>query len=374
MTKKIKLLTVVGTRPELIRLSSFIKKSDSFFNNIIVHTGQNYDFNLNKIFFDDLNLKEPKYFLKLSGNSTIETISNILVNIEKIILQEKPDAFLILGDTNSCLSIYVAKRYKIPTFHVEAGNRCFDQRVPEEINRKIIDSIADINITYSSISRNYLIRENFPPDRIIKVGSPMREVIEDNKLKIESSDILTRLKLTKNLFFLVSCHREEIIDNNSTFNDFCSILNALDKKYRFPIIISTHPRTEKKIKQSKIKFSKDIKFLKPFSFSEYMSLQKNAYIVLSDSGTINEESSILQFPAIKLRGSNERPEAMEEAATIMVEMHLERILQAINILKNNKLNVQNKIVDDYSSCNFSEKIIKTIHSYLNYVNSYVWMK
>lgn len=375
MIKKLKLMVVLGTRPEIIRLSSFLNKSKPFFELILVHTGQNYDFNLNEIFFNDLNLKKPKYFLKSKSNTTIQTISNILVGVEKVILKEKPEAFLVLGDTNSCLSIYVAKRYMIPTFHLEAGNRCFDERVPEEINRRLVDSISDINMPYSTHSKNYLLNENFPSDRIIKVGSPMREVINDHFPKILKSNILEKLHLIKNNFFVVSCHREEIIENKILFTKFIDILNFLAKHYKLPIIFSTHPRTKEKLNKLKLKINNLVKIYDPFCFSDYIKLQKDSFIVLSDSGTINEEASILKLRAINIRTTNERPEAMEQAATIMVGIDLNRILQSINILKNNKnsqLTINN--VTDYFEDNFSEKVIKSIHSYTNYVNTYVWYK
>lgn len=372
--KKIKIITVVGTRPELIRLSSVINKLDLLCDHILVHTGQNYDFELNEIFFNDLGLRKPKYFLNSSDQNNIKTIANILVGIEEILSNEKPDAFLILGDTNSCLSLYVAKRMKIPTFHVEAGNRCFDERVPEEINRKIVDHIADINMTYSTISRNYLINENFPPQRIIKVGSPMLEIINNNLSNIEASKILKKLNLKKNKFFIFSCHREEIIDSEEMFSKFINTLNKLANKYKHKIIISAHPRTLKKITNSSSHLNTLIQIHPPFGFFDYINLQINAFVTLSDSGTINEEASILNIPAINLRETNERPEAMEEGSSLMVGMDIDRIFQSIELLTGIKRDKKINKVFDYDSDNFSEKVVRTIYSHINYVNTYIWHK
>jgi UDP-N-acetyl-L-fucosamine synthase len=376
MNKKIKIITVVGTRPELIRLSSVISKLDENCDHILVHTGQNYDFELNEVFFNDLGLKKPAYFLDASADSSTKTIANILVGVDEILDKEKPDAFLVLGDTNSCLSLYVAKRKKIPTFHIEAGNRCFDERVPEEINRKIIDHIADINMTYSSISRDYLIKENFPAQRIVKVGSPMLEIINNNLLSINSSQILEKLSITKNKYFVVSCHREEIIESPIMFSKFINTLNEMAKKYQFTIVMSTHPRTLHKLKKNHIQLDPLVIIHPPFGFFDYLFLQINALVTLSDSGTINEEASILKIAAINLRETNERPEAMEEGSTIMVGMDTQRIFQSIAMLikgKNGSLSTV-KIVKDYDSDNFSEKVTRTIYSYINYINTYIWHK
>jgi len=371
---KIKIVTVVGTRPELIRLSSVINKLDILFDHILVHTGQNYDYELNEIFFNDLSLRKPKYFLNASAQNSIKTIANILVGVEEVLVKEKPDAFLILGDTNSCLSLYVAKRLKIPTFHIEAGNRCFDERVPEEINRKIVDHIADINMTYSTISRNYLVKENYPPQRIIKVGSPMLEVINKHLEKINNSKILKKLNLNKKNFFVVSCHREEIINSDTMFNKFIRILNKLAETYNKKIILSTHPRTLKKINKSSIELSSLVYLHQPFGFIDYVNLQINSLVTLSDSGTINEEASILSIPAINLRETHERPEAMEEGTTLMVGMDLKRVIHSVEVLIGNGEISKAYMVKDYSDENFSERVIRTIISHINYVNTYIWHK
>ena len=374
MKKKFRIVTIVGTRPEIIRLSSIIKKFEIYFEHYLIHTGQNYDFELNEIFFKDLNLKKPYLYLNCAGDDAVTTIGKILIETNKSLKSLKPDAVIILGDTNSCLSALSAKKLKIPIFHLEAGNRCFDQRVPEEINRKIVDHISDINLTYSSLSREYLISEGFDQDRVIKVGSPMKEVISDNLKNIKKSKILSKLKITKNKFFLVSFHREENIET-SNLDDFLTSLNEIIIKYNLPIIFSTHPRTKSKLVQSKIKINKKISIIKPLSFSDYIKLQLNALCVLSDSGTISEESSILDLTAINLRNSHERPEAMEEGTVPMTGCDKKNILRTIDILieqKNN--NYKNKIVNDYNDENVSDKIVRIIVSYIDFINKNLWKK
>jgi UDP-N-acetylglucosamine 2-epimerase (non-hydrolysing) len=375
--KKFKVLTVLGTRPEIIRLSRIIYKFDKSFDHILVNTNQNFDYNLNKVFFKDLDIRKPDYNLKSAGSTSIQTISKVLIDIEKIILKEKPDAFFILGDTNSSYSLLVAKKYKIPTFHYEAGNRCFDMRVPEELNRKLIDTISDINLTYSESAKNFLIKEGFPINRILKIGSPMKEVINFYKDKILSSKILQKQGIKKNKYILISFHREENLDYKNNLNNFITLLKKLIKLYKLSIIISTHPRTRKKLnKFIKInKNNKKILFLKPLSFSDYNNLQINSAIVLSDSGTINEETSILKFLSINLRENTERHEAMEESITLMSSLDVNRILTQVNYLINNKdenLNINE--VKDYEHDNVSEKIVRTILSYTSYINREVWKK
>ena len=323
--KKLKVCTVLGTRPEIIRLSRTLPKLDIFCNHILIHTGQNFDYELNKVFFDDLKIRKPDYFLNAATDNSVETISKIMFLVEKILIKEKPDAFLVLGDTNSCMSAISAKRRQIPVFHVEAGNRCYDQRVPEEINRKIIDHIADINLTYSSIARENLLREGLPTDMIIKIGSPLCEVIKFYRPKIEKSKILKTLKLKENQFFLISCHREENIDSETNFEKFSTMLNSLALKFNFPLVVSTHPRTRKKIQKTKKKFHPLIKFLKPLSFTDYVKLQMKCKAVLSDSGSITEEASILNLKALNIRETNERQEGMEEAVVPMTGFNMERI-------------------------------------------------
>ena len=374
MKKKFRIVTIVGTRPEIIRLSSIIKKFEIYFEHYLIHTGQNYDFELNEIFFKDLNLKKPYLYLNCDGDDAVTTIGKILIETNKSLKSLKPDAVIILGDTNSCLSALSAKKLKIPIFHLEAGNRCFDQRVPEEINRKIVDHISDINLTYSSLSREYLISEGFDQDRVIKVGSPMKEVISDNLKNIKKSKILSKLKITKNKFFLVSFHREENIET-SNLDDFLTSLNEIIIKYNLPIIFSTHPRTKSKLVQSKIKINKKISIIKPLSFSDYIKLQLNALCVLSDSGTISEESSILDLTAINLRNSHERPEAMEEGTVPMTGCDKKNILRTIDILIEQKNNdYKNKIVNDYNDENVSDKIVRIIVSYIDFINKNLWKK
>lgn len=375
--KKLKVITVVGTRPEIIRLSCILIAMDSHeaIEHILVHTGQNYDYELNEIFFDDLGLRKPDYFLDAAGSSATETVGNILIKIDPILEKENPDAFLVLGDTNSCLCAIPAKKRKIPIFHMEAGNRCFDQRVPEETNRKIVDHVSDINLTYSSIAREYLLREGIPPDRVIKTGSPMYEVLHKFNDKINSSDVLEKLGLEKYKFFVVSAHREENINNSKNFSGLMDTLNQISDKYDYPVIFSAHPRTRKMIDNQKIKMHKNIQLLKPLSFSDYNALQMRAFAVLSDSGTISEESSILNFPALNIREAHERPEAMEEASVMMVGLVPERIIQGLSILQKQQRDSRSfREVYDYTMPNVSEKIVRIILSYTDYVNRLVWRK
>lgn len=375
--KKLKVLTVVGTRPEIIRLSRVVAKLDTSdsFHHILVHTGQNYDYELNQIFFDDLEIRKPDYFLNINTLSLGASVGEIIRKSEEVFIKEKPDALLILGDTNSCLSAYMAKRMHIPIFHMEAGNRCFDQRVPEETNRKIVDHISDINLTYSDIAREYLLREGFPSDRIIKTGSPMFEVLNYYMPKIRKSKILTKLKLTRYKYFLVSSHREENINNRKSFNSFVDLLNTIAEEYKYEVILSTHPRTMKAIEKKGIRLHKLIRLEKPFGFSNYISLQLNACAVLSDSGTISEESSILNLPALNIREAHERPEAMEETSVILTGFNKERVLQGLAQLKfHNRTKRNFRLVSDYSMPNVSDKVVRIIISYLDYVKRNVWKK
>jgi len=373
--KKLKVLTVVGTRPEIIRLSQVIKKLEESeaIDHYLVHTGQNYDYELNEVFFEDLELKKPDYFLNAATENAVETIGNILMKIDPVLEEVKPDAFLVLGDTNSCLSAYAAKRRHIPVFHMEAGNRCFDQRVPEELNRRIVDQIADINLVYSDLAREHLIREGFPSDRVIKTGSPMYEVIQSKTKEIEKSQILSKLDLKENEYFVISAHREENINSEKNFNGLVESINAIAEKYQLPIIFSTHPRTRKKIESKGIKLHPLIRTEKPFGFIDYIKLQLNAKAVLSDSGTISEETSILKLKALNIREAHERPEAMEEATVMMVRLNKERIFQGLEILeKQNKETI--RPVSDYLVPNVSEKVLRVIVSYTDYVNRVVWGK
>ena len=373
--KKLKVMTVVGTRPEIIRLSAVINKLDKSeaIEHILVHTGQNYDYELNEVFFEDFKLKKPDYFLNSAVGTAIETIGNILINIEKVIDKEKPDAFLILGDTNSCLTAIAAKRRHIPIFHMEAGNRCFDQRVPEETNRKIVDHVADINLTYSDIAREYLLREGLLPDRVIKTGSPMYEVIKSKLGDINNSNVLNKLNLEKNKYFVVSAHREENINSERNFLNLVESLNVIADKYKFPVIVSTHPRTRKMIEEKEVKFNPLINLLKPLGFNDYVKLQIESKVVLSDSGTISEESSILKFRALNLREAHERPEAMEEASVMMVGLKKERILQGLEILETQEKDTLREVYD-YSMPNVSDKVLRIILSYTDYINRNVWRK
>jgi UDP-N-acetylglucosamine 2-epimerase (non-hydrolysing) len=368
-------MTVVGTRPEIIRLSAVINKLDESeaIEHTLVHTGQNYDYELNEVFFKDFNLNKPDYFLNAANGTAVETIGNILIKIDPVMEEVKPDAFLVLGDTNSCLCVIAAKRRHIPIFHMEAGNRCFDQRVPEETNRKIVDHTADINLTYSDIAREYLLREGLPADRVIKTGSPMFEVLNSRIEDIEKSDVLERLGLEEGKYFVVSAHREENINSEENFFDLVDSLNAVAEKYKMPIIVSTHPRTRKMIELKGIQFNPLIKTMKPLGFNDYVKLQIKAKAVLSDSGTISEESSILGFRALNIRQAHERPEAMEEASVMMVGLKKERILQGIEVLENQAKDTL-RSVGDYSMPNVSEKVLRVILSYTDYVNRVVWGK
>lgn len=372
----LRVMTVVGTRPEIIRLSRVLTKLDQYTDHILVHTGQNYDYELNEIFFNDLGIRKPDYFLEAAGANAAETIGQTIVKLDPVLAKEKPEALLILGDTNSCLSAIPAKRRKIPIFHMEAGNRCFDQRVPEETNRKIVDHISDINLTYSDIAREYLLREGLPPDRIIKTGSPMFEVLNHYREKIERSDILTRLGLAREDYFVVSAHREENIDSDRNFGKMVSILNSLAETYGKKVIFSTHPRTRKRIETLGMSFHENIEFLKPFGFSDYVHLQQHALAVLSDSGTINEESSILNFPALNIREAHERPEGMEEAAVMMTGLELDRVHQGLAVLADQGRGKDRLLrqVADYSMPNVSDKVVRIIISHTDYVNRNVWKK
>lgn len=373
--KRLKVLTVVGTRPEIIRLSEVIKRLDETdsIEHILVHTGQNYDYELNEVFFKDLGLRKPDHFLNAAGSNATTTIGQIIINIDSVLEKEQPDAFMVLGDTNSCLCAIPAKKRHIPIFHMEAGNRCFDQRVPEETNRKIVDHISDINMTYSDIAREYLLREGLSADCIIKTGSPMFEVLNANMEQIDASTVLSKLSLLKEKYFVVSAHREENI-NSGNFDKLVNTLNLVAEKYQLPIIVSTHPRTRNKINEKGIQFPPLIQLMKPLGFHDYNHLQKNAYAVLSDSGTISEESSIMNFPALNIRDAHERPEAMEEASVMMVGLNEERILQGLVLLENQKRGIQRTLrpVSDYSMPNVSDKVVRIILSYTDYINRVVW--
>jgi UDP-N-acetylglucosamine 2-epimerase (non-hydrolysing) len=373
--KKLKVMTVVGTRPEIIRLSAVINKLEESeaIEHTLVHTGQNYDYELNEVFFNDFNMKKPNYFLNAATGKAIETIGNILIKIDPIMEEVKPDAFLILGDTNSCLCAIAAKRRHIPVFHMEAGNRCFDQRVPEETNRKIVDHLADLNLTYSDIAREYLLREGLPADRIIKTGSPMFEVISSRSEDIMNSNVLERLELEEGKYFVVSAHREENINSEVNFKNLVDSLNAIAEKHEIPIIVSTHPRTRNMINEKEVDFNPLITLMKPLGFNDYVKLQINAKAVLSDSGTISEESSILGFKALNIRQAHERPEAMEEASVMMVGLDKDRILQGLAILETQEKGTL-RLVSDYSMPNVSDKVLRIILSYTNYVNRIVWGK
>lgn len=378
MNKKLKVMTVVGTRPEIIRLARVMSALDASeaIEHTIVHTGQNYDYELNEIFFEDLGIRKPDHFLNAAGAGATETVGQILIKIDPLLAEIAPDAFLVLGDTNSCLCAIPAKKRHIPVFHMEAGNRCFDQRVPEETNRKIVDHVSDINLTYSDIAREYLLREGVDPDRIIKTGSPIYEVLEYYLEDIKKSDVLERLNLKKGEFFVVSSHREENINSEKNFKGLMDSLNALAKKYGYPIIVSTHPRTKKMIEEKKVEVRPEIQFLKPLGFNDYNALQMHSFAALSDSGTISEESSILNFRALNLREAHERPEAMEEAAVMMVGMNTERILQGITQLAQQKVGSERNYreVADYSMPNVSEKVVRIIISYVDYIKRVVWQE
>lgn len=374
--KKLKVMTIIGTRPEIIRLSRVIATLEKHCDHVLVHTGQNHDYELSQVFFDDLDIRKPDYFLDSAGNSSsaANTIGKIISSVDGLLASDRPDAVLILGDTNSCLSAIPAKRRKIPIFHMEAGNRCFDVRVPEELNRKIVDHTADVNLTYSTIAREYLLREGLPPDLVIKTGSPMYEVIHYYFPKIEKSEILQKLALTSKQYFLVSAHREENIESDQNFNSLVEILNDIAETYGMKVLVSVHPRTRNKIETKQVKFHHRVELLKPFGFFDYVKLQTEARVVISDSGTINEEASILGFDALNLREAHERPEGMEEAAVMMTGLNLQRIMQCISILeeKPNKEQTNNPIVSDYTKPNVANKVLKIIHSYTDYVQRVVW--
>ncbi|MEY8199397.1 MAG: UDP-N-acetylglucosamine 2-epimerase (non-hydrolyzing) [Colwellia sp.] len=372
--KKLKIMSVVGTRPEIIRLSRVLAKLDEFCEHIIVHTGQNYDYELNEVFFEDLGVRKPDYFLDAAGKNAAVTIGQIIIKVDEVLEKEQPEAMLVLGDTNSCMSALPAKRRKIPIFHMEAGNRCFDQRVPEETNRKIVDHLADVNLTYSSIARDYLLAEGIPADRVIKTGSPMFEVLNSYMVQIDGSDVLQRLGLSEGSFFVVSAHREENVDSPANLLKLASILNSVAESYGMPVIVSTHPRTRKRIEEQGIEFHENVQLLKPLGFHDYNKLQKTSKAVLSDSGTITEESSIMNFPALNIREAHERPEGFEEASVMMVGLELERVLQALNILGEQPTGTERLLrpVYDYSMPNVSDKVVRIIHSYTDYVKRVVW--
>lgn len=373
--KKLKVMTVVGTRPEIIRLASVMNKLEESeaVEHVLVHTGQNYDYELNEVFFDDFNLRKPDYFLDAAVGTAVETIGNILIKVDKVLEEVQPEALLVLGDTNSCLSAIAAKRRKIPIFHMEAGNRCFDQRVPEETNRKIVDHTADINLTYSSIAREYLLKEGLPADRVIKTGSPMNEVLHSKLDEIKKSNVLEKLGLEKDNYFVVSAHREENINSEVNFNALMDSLNAVAEKYDMPILVSTHPRTRKMIEEKNVSLYENIILSKPLGFIDYNALQVNAKVVLSDSGTISEESSILGFKALNIREAHERPEAMEEASVMMVGLSEERIMQGLAVLDTQDSETLREVYD-YSMPNVSDKVLRIILSYTDYVNRVVWRK
>jgi UDP-N-acetylglucosamine 2-epimerase len=374
--KKMKVVTVVGTRPEIIRLSRVMAKLDQYCDHVLVHTGQNYDYELNEIFFQDLGIRKPDHFLNAAGATGAETIGNVIIAVDRVLAEVQPEALLVLGDTNSCMAVIPAKRRKIPTFHMEAGNRCFDMRVPEEINRRIVDHTADINLTYSSIARDYLLREGLSPDMVIKTGSPMFEVLNYYRDGIEASDVLQRLGLEKGRFFVVSAHREENIDSDVNFKKLVDVLNTVAEHYGYPVIVSTHPRTQKRVDAMGVTFHENVRLLKPLGFKDYNKLQVESKAVLSDSGTINEESSILNFPALNIREAHERPEGMEEAAVMMVGLEVERAMQGLQILEGQARDEERglRLVADYSMPNVAEKVVRIVHSYRDYVNRVVWKK
>lgn len=373
---KLKVVTVVGTRPEIIRLARVMAKLDEHCDHVLVHTGQNYDYELNEIFFEDLGIRRPDHFLNAAGATGAETIGNVIIAVDKVLAEVQPDALLVLGDTNSCMAVISAKRRKIPTFHMEAGNRCFDMRVPEEINRRIVDHTADINLTYSTIARDYLLREGLSPDRVIKTGSPMFEVLTHYRAGIDASDVLQRLELEDGKFFVVSAHREENIDSEKNFRKLVETLNQVAAHYDLPVIVSTHPRTQKRVDALGATFHPNVRLLKPLGFKDYNKLQACAKAVLSDSGTISEESSILNFPALNIREAHERPEGMEEAAVMMVGLEVERVMQALQVLESQGRGDQRslRLVDDYSMPNVADKVLRIIHSYRDYVMRTVWKR
>jgi UDP-N-acetylglucosamine 2-epimerase len=374
--KKLKVATVVGTRPEIIRLSRVMSKLDEYCEHTIIHTGQNYDYELNQIFFEDLGIRKPDYFLGAAGATGAETIGKVIIAVDEVLAKVQPEAMLVLGDTNSCMSVIPAKRRKIPVFHMEAGNRCFDQRVPEEINRRIVDHAADINLTYSSIARDYLLREGLPADMVIKTGSPMFEVLTHYRPRIDASDVLQRLELQEGRYFMVSAHREENVDGDESFARLVNMLNTVAQEYDLPIVVSTHPRTQKRVDATGARFHNHVRLLKPMGLSDYVHLQMKARAVLSDSGTINEESSILNFPALNIREAHERPEGMEEAAVMMVGLDSVRAMQALSVLADQPRGDRRLLrqVEDYSMPNVSDKVLRIILSYTDYVNRVVWRK
>jgi UDP-N-acetylglucosamine 2-epimerase len=376
--KQLKVMSVVGTRPEIIRLSRVLAALDEHCDHVLVHTGQNYDYELNQVFFDDLGVRKPDFFLNSAADSSgaAHTIGNLIIAVDRVLAEVQPEAMLVLGDTNSCLSVIPAKRRKVPIFHMEAGNRCFDQRVPEETNRRIVDHTADINLTYSTIARDYLLREGLPPDQVIKTGSPMFEVLNHYLPRIQESDVLQRLGLEEGGYFVVSAHREENIESERTFTKLVSVINGVAQDFDLPVIVSTHPRTQKRVDSTQTKFHSQVRLLKPLGFLDYVKLQMSAKAVLSDSGTINEESSILNFPALNLREAHERPEGMEEAAVMMVGLETERVRQGLAILESQPRGSQRslRLVADYSMPNVSDKVVRIIHSYTDYVNRVVWKK
>jgi UDP-N-acetylglucosamine 2-epimerase (non-hydrolysing) len=376
--KKLKVMSVVGTRPEIIRLSRVLAGLDQHCDHVLVHTGQNYDYGLNQVFFDDLGVRKPDFFLNSAEGSTsaAHTIGNLITSVDGVLTEVKPDAMLVLGDTNSCLSVIPAKRRKVPIFHMEAGNRCFDLRVPEETNRRIVDHTADINLTYSTIARDYLLREGLPPDQVIKTGSPMYEVLHHYMPQIKASDALTRLSLEAGKYFVVSAHREENIESEQSFAKLVQVLNGVAEDHGLPVVVSTHPRTQKRVDATGVEFHPLVRLMKPLGFHDYVNLQMQAKAVLSDSGTINEESSILNFPALNLREAHERPEGMEEAAVMMVGLELERVRQGLAILQSQSRGDERnlRLVADYSMPNVSEKVVRIIHSYTDYVNRVVWKR
>jgi UDP-N-acetylglucosamine 2-epimerase len=372
--KKLKVVTVLGTRPEIIRLSRVMARLDQYCDHVLVHTGQNYDYELNQIFFSDLNIRKPDHFLGSAGANAAQTIGNLIIAVDAVLEQEKPDALLVLGDTNSCLAVIPAKRRRIPIFHMEAGNRCFDQRVPEETNRRIVDHTADINLTYSTIARDYLLREGLPPDQVIKTGSPMFEVLSHYRQAIDASDVVTRLGLESDRYYVVSAHREENVDGDHTFGKLVAVINAVAETYNLPMIVSTHPRTLRRVEATGAKFHEQVQLLKPLGFLDYNKLQLSARAVLSDSGTINEESSILNFPALNLREAHERPEGMEEATAMMVGLEVGRVMQGLAVLADQPRGDVRLMrqVADYSMPNVSDKVLRILISYTDYVNRVVW--
>jgi len=374
--KKLRVVTVVGTRPEIIRLSRVMARLDEYCEHVLVHTGQNYDYELNEIFFQDLGIRKPDHFLNAAGASGAETIGNVIIAVDRVLAGVQPEALLVLGDTNSCMAVIPGKRRKIPTFHMEAGNRCFDMRVPEEINRRIVDHTADINLTYSTIARDYLLREGLSPDMVIKTGSPMFEVLNYYREGIEASDVLERLGLETGKFFVVSAHREENVDTDKNFLKLVEVLNTVAAHYGFPVIVSTHPRTQKRVDAMGVQFHANVRLLKPLGFKDYNKLQLTAKAVLSDSGTINEESSILNFPALNIREAHERPEGMEEGAVMMVGLEVERVMQGLQIVESQARGEERslRLVGDYSMPNVADKVVRIIHSYRDYVMRTVWKK